>query len=209
MHTTDQRGALASNRIEALSDGVFAIAMTLLVLELHLPEVHGEGAAALLAALAHIWPKLVGFALGFILLGTLWVGHHYQFHFVRRSDRTLLWINLLFLLTISALPFAVALLGRYWASPVAAVIYGGLLLLSGSMLLVHWSYATSGRRLVAATLPDRVIRAVRARILLGMVGYGVGVGLAFVWPLASIIAYAVMPVLYFLPGRIDRHLGDT
>ncbi len=196
---------LPASRIQALSDGVFAIAMTLLVLDLRVPEVTG-GNETLLYALAAMWHKFAGFALGFVLLGTLWVNHHYQFHYIRRTDRTLLWINLLLLMLISALPFGVALLGRYWASPVATAVYGGFMLLSGSCLYAHWSYATHRRRLVASTLHEPAVRALKDRIAFGMVGYGIAFGLAFFWPLGSIVIYVLMPVLYLLPGRIDRHL---
>ncbi len=103
---------LPVNRIEALSDGVFAIAMTLLVLELHVPDVSSAETGPLAAALLAMWPKFVSFGLGFVLLGSLWVGQHYQFHYVRRTDRPLLWLHLALLLVCSLVPFAVALLGR-------------------------------------------------------------------------------------------------
>ena len=191
-----QKG-LPSSRIEALSDGVFAIAMTLLVLELRVPEVDGADSAALVTALGAMWPKFVGFALGFVLLGTVWLGHHYQFHYIRRVDRPLLWLNLALLLVCSAVPFAVALLGRYWARPVATSIYGALLLCSGVCLLAHWSYATSNRRLVDASLDEAIVHALRARIVLGLTGYGLGFALSFVWPPGSIVTYALMPIVYF------------
>ena len=196
---------LAARRIESLSDGVFAIAMTLLVLDLRVPEVTG-GSEVLLRALAAMWPKFAGFALGFVLLGTLWVNQDYQFHYIRRADRTLLWLNLVLLLLISALPFGVALLGHYWASPVATAVYGGFMLASGCCLYAHWAYATHHRRLVASSLHEAAIQALKDRILFGLVGYGIGFGFAFFWPLGSILIYVLMPIFYLLPGRIDRHI---
>ena len=204
MEGTEAPG-LPASRIEALSDGVFAIAMTLLVLDLRVPE-GAAGSEALLRALAAMWPKFAGFALGFVLLGTLWVNHHYQFHYIRRTNRTLLWLNLLLLVLISALPFGVALLGHYWASPVATAVYGGFMVASGSCLYGHWVYATRHRRLVASTLHEAAVRAMKDRIAFGIVGYGIAFGLAFFWPLGSIFIYVAMPILYLLPGRIDQHL---
>lgn len=196
---------LPVNRIEALSDGVFAIAMTLLVLELHVPDVASGGALA--TALVAMWPKFVSFGLGFVLLGSLWIGQHYQFHYVRRTDRALLWLHLALLLVCSLVPFALALLGRYWATPVVTAAYGALLLASGGCLLASWTYATRGHRLVASSLSAAAIDALRARIVIGLLGYGLGFGLAFVLPVASIGVYAMMPLLYLVPSRIDRHVA--
>lgn len=198
---------LPVNRIEALSDGVFAIAMTLLVLELRVPEVSSAETGPLTAALLEMWPKFVSFGLGFVLLGSLWVGQHYQFHYVRRTDRPLLWLHLALLLVCSLVPFAVALLGRYWASPVVTATYGALLIASGICLLGSWTYATHGHRLVAPSLPTSTIAALRARIVTGLIGYGIGFGLAFAVPVASIVVYAIMPLLYLVPSRIDRHVA--
>ena len=199
---------LPAGRIENLSDGVFAIAMTLLVLDLRVPEVT-SGSQALLSALAGMWPKFASFVLGFVLLGTLWVNHHYQFHYIRRADRMLLWLNLVLLMLISALPFGVALLGHYWESPLATALYGAFMLASGACLGANWKYATHRRRLVAKNLPEATVRALRDRIILGLVGYGIAFCLAFLWPPGSIAIYVAMPVLYLLPGRIDRHIRST
>jgi uncharacterized membrane protein len=116
----------------------------------------------------------VSFGLGFVLLGSLRIGQHYQFHYVRRTDRALLWLHL------------------------------ALLLASGGCLLGSWTYATRGHRLVASSLPAAAIDALRARIMVGLIGYGVGFGLAFVLPVASIAVCAVMPLLYLVPSRAPR-----
>jgi uncharacterized membrane protein len=200
---------LPVHRIEALSDGVFAIAMTLLVLELHVPELVDGAEGGLGRALLHMWPKLVSFALGFVLLGSFWVGQHYQLHYVRRTDRALLWLNLGLLLVCSLVPFGVALLGHYWANPVVCAVYGGLLVSAGGCLYATWSYATTNHRLVAPSLPAATIGALRGRIALGLLGYGLGLALSFVAPLASIVVYGLMPLLYLLPGRIDRHVKSA
>src|ERR1700761_3249658 len=90
---------LPPNRIEALVDGIFAVAMTLLVLELHVPELGADVSEAhMLSALVGLAPKALSFASGFVILGTLWIGHRYQFHYIRSSNRAILWINLAFLL---------------------------------------------------------------------------------------------------------------
>jgi uncharacterized membrane protein len=200
---------LPPHRIEALADGIFAVAMTILVLELHVPEL-GSGAsdAGLLSALRSLAPKALSFASGFVILGTLWIGHHYQFRYIRRSTRALLWINLVFLLTISSLPFVIALLGSYGAMRVTCILYGTTLVVAMACLLVQWLYAAAGPRgrLVGPALPREVFLGLRNRVLMGMVGYGGGLLLALVAPRASLICYVTTPLLYLLPARFDRHV---
>src|SRR5512147_806749 len=133
---------MESRRVETLADGVFAIAMTLLVLEVHVPAVpEPVTGAGMLAALRGILPSVAGYAVSFIILGMVWIGHHTQFHFIRRVNRPLLYINIFYLLCVAFVPFATALLARYPLQPLAVVVYGVTLLLGGVMHYVHWNYA--------------------------------------------------------------------
>src|SRR4051794_38633181 len=130
--------ALPAARLETLGDGVFAIAMTVLVLGIAVPDVpHGE----LWSHLIKLWPKFASYALSFIMLGVLWIGHYYQFQYIKRIDRTLIWINLILLLTVTFLPFGAGVLGNSYRERTAVLLYGGTILASGSMLLLHWRYA--------------------------------------------------------------------
>jgi uncharacterized membrane protein len=207
----DTFAGLSPTRVEALADGIFAVAMTLLILELHVPDLAHDivSASTLDAALFVLWPKLAAYAVGFVILGTLWIGHRYQFHYIKRTDRWLLWINLVFLLTISFLPFAVALVGSYGAFVLPVAIYGVALIVAGMCLLCQWIYATSRHRLVASQLDASIIRALRGRVLAGIVGYGIGLGCAFIEPRISLVFYVLMPLFYVLPGRIDRQLRPS
>jgi len=199
-------GGLTTSRIAALADGVFAVAMTLLVLEFHVPTLPSDASAGQLdAALAKLWPQVLSYVAGFLVIGTLWIGHHYQFHYIRRVDRPLLWLNLGFLLAVAFLPFCVALLGAFGTLPTPCVLYGSTLLVAGFCLLGHWSYATRRRRLVDTSLDEAVVRALGSRIVGGLIVYGAGLLLAFVSPRASLVTYLAMPLLYLIPGRIDRH----
>jgi uncharacterized membrane protein len=197
---------LAPHRIAALADGIFAVAMTILVLELHVPELGAKPSEAeLISALGVLVPKILSYASGFVILGTFWIGHHYQFHYIRRSTRALLWINLCFLLVISSLPFVVALVGTYGAMRVTCVIYGAALCLAMAILLIQWRYAAGpSRRLVDDDVPASVLAGLRNRVVMGMIGYGGGLVLALFAPLASLIVYVVTPLLYLLPARFDR-----
>lgn len=199
---------LPRNRIEALADGIFAVAMTILVLDLHVPELGPEASdARLLSALESLVPRALSFVSGFVILGTFWVGHHFQFNYIRRSNRTILWINIVFLLAISFLPFVVALIGTYGAMRVTCILYGTTLFVPMACLLVQWLYATGpSRRLVGDALPPEVFAGLRNRVLMGMIGYGGGLLLALVAPRVSLICYATTPLLYLLPARFDRHV---
>ena len=199
---------LPPNRIEALADGIFAVAMTILVLELHVPALGPTTTdARLLPALESLVPNALSFVSGFVILGTLWIGHRYQFHYIRSSNRTILWINLVFLLTISFLPFVVALIGTYGAMRVTCILYGATLVLAMTCLLVQWLYAAGpSRRLVSETLPPEVFAGLRNRVLMGMIGYGGGLLLALVAPRVSLICYVATPLLYLLPASFDRHV---
>jgi uncharacterized membrane protein len=128
-------------RVVALSDGVFAIIMTLLVLEIHVPELtQGQ---SLNQALREVRPSLIAFVISFILAGMYWVGHRDLFALLRRTDRGLVWLNILYLLPLCLLPFGAGLLGRYDQEPVALRIYGLLLVAIAVMRVVMWLYAAA------------------------------------------------------------------
>ena len=128
-------------RVLALSDGVFAIIITLLVLEIHVPELtQGQ---SLNQALGEIRPSFVAFVISFVLAGMYWVGHRDLFALIRRTDRGLVWLNILYLLPLSLLPFGAGMLGRYDQEPVALRIYGLLLVAIAVMRVVIWLYATT------------------------------------------------------------------
>jgi uncharacterized membrane protein len=196
---------LSPARIETLCDGVFAIAMTILVLELHAPDP--VAGIDLVGRLAALWPKIASYAVSFIILGTLWVGHHYQFHFIRRSDRALLWVNLFFLLFVSFLPFATALVGSFPAERAAVLMYGATLMAAGLCLLLQWEYASGRGGLLAAGTPRAAVTAIRARVLAGTSCYGVAVAAALFSTRVALALFALMPVLYLMPTRVDRHVG--
>jgi uncharacterized membrane protein len=105
---------MSTMRIESFSDNVFAFTMTLLVLQISVPVVHGDNvSAALSQGLIALIPKLLVYILSFVLICIWWVAHHHLFHIIKRSDRGLLWLNNLFLLSITFIPFPTALMGTY------------------------------------------------------------------------------------------------
>ena len=199
---------LGRNRIEALTDGVFAVAMTLLVLDIKVPELQQPLATAELPLkLLSLWPKFLSYTISFVILGVYWVGHHVQLSFIRRADRPLLWINILFLLWVALVPFSTALLSEYATTRIAIAIYGANLIAIGLTLALHWWYATTENRHVDPDIDRGLVRGAMYRTLMGPLVYVIAIGLSFFRAEVSLALYALVPMLYILPGRIDIHWG--
>jgi uncharacterized membrane protein len=178
---------LTAVRVEALTDAVFAIVMTLLVLELHIPVA--DSPQALVNGLLEPLPKLVGFLLSFLVLGVYWVGQHNTFAIVRRVDRAFLWINIVYLMLISLVPFTTALLGSYPREPVAFVIYNVHLLVIGVVLMLHLDYATRNHRLMHDGVDPQRIRLARGRMLFALIGFVAALVASF---LSTTVSFAIL-----------------
>jgi len=150
---------LRLQRLLFLSDGVYAIAATLLAVELVLPEtaadLHG---CELLGSLLGSWPRALAFLTSFVFIANFWVGHNMLFHLVRRFDGGLMWLVLAQLLCIAFLPFPTSVLGEHVSDPVAQQFYLVSLLVNGLMMWAIWWYMSSGHRLVDPDLSPRIIR---------------------------------------------------
>jgi len=194
---------MPKGRVETLADGVFAIAMTLLAFNLQPPNVPTIGAASdLQAALLAMLPHFRTYVLSFVVIGIYWLSHHFQFHYVRHADRTLLWINIFFLMFVATLPFSTAVLGRYGKYQTAIVLYSANLLLVGMTNAIHWAYVTHRRRLVAPDLPGEVVRLTMVRILLAPVVAVFCIGISYFnveW--AENFYYAILFVYVLLSRR--------
>jgi uncharacterized membrane protein len=155
---------LSKGRVEALTDGIFAIAMTLLVLELKVPDLPKTVPAhELLARLGEEAPVFLGFFFSFLYCGLLWFFHHLAMHFFRHMQAALVWLNLLFLMSIAVLPFSCALLGHFHFDNVAVLeIYFGNLFLAGLLLLSQWLFARK-RKLISEDDP-RAARTLGVRL---------------------------------------------
>jgi uncharacterized membrane protein len=205
LSNADEAG-LTKSRIEALADGVFAVAMTLLVFEIKVPGPAQEaGAGGLARHLASLWPNFVSYAISFFVLGIYWVGHHNQFHFIRRSNRPFLWLNIVFLFFVTLIPFSAALISMHFDEPIAIAFYGGNLIAVGLVLYAIWVYATSNGRLVDKNLPPEAVRRASRRILISPCVFAVAVAIGFFNTKASLILYAATASYYFFPGDIDLH----
>lgn len=198
------QSSITTNRIEALSDGVFAIVMTLLVFDLSVPTMEEVAQIGLSAALAELLPNLFSYALSFLILGVFWVGHHNQFFYIRRADRTLLWINIVFLMCVALLPFTAPLAARFGEESLALIVYDLNLIFAGLALFWHWAYATRDSHLLSQPLDPLIRRRVNQRILLAPGLYGLALLVAIFAPTISFGIDILVPVLYIFPAAMDR-----
>ena len=193
-------------RVEAFSDGVFAIAITLLVLEIKVPspDLTGHG-STLLAALLRLWPSYLGYVISFVTIGIMWVNHHSMFVMIQRTDRYFLLISVFFLMCISFLPFPTAVLAEYLPDPKGRVI--GVALYSACFVLIAlaynavWWYAVLSGRLLDQNADREAVRTISKRYLIGPAAYGASFGLAFVNVWASLAVHGFLMAFYILPVR--------
>jgi len=193
------------DRLSALSDGVFAFAMTLLVLDLRLPEpgmVHSEH--DLWRALGALAPSLVIYLMGFLTLGIFWNGQQTQLNYIERGDRDLAWIHLAFLFTITLMPFSTRLLAEFVHYRAAVLVYWANILAPGALLYTSWKYV-SGKEMIRKETPLEIQAAICRRVFTAQCLYAVGAALCVfgsLWSVAFIFAlqlnYAIAPRL---PGR--------
>ena len=164
MHERFARG-YGIDRIVMFSDGVFAIAITLLVLNLKIPSLPEDASTDVLwAELMADLPNLKAYVISFLVIGLFWMTHHRVFTYIRRYDTTLVWLNLFLLLFVCVLPFPTAMLGRFSGSLPVRIYVANLTAVSIWQTVI-WIYATRGRRLVDADLPHAVVRYAMLRAL--------------------------------------------
>jgi uncharacterized membrane protein len=158
------QGSKELDRIVTFSDGVFAIAITLLVLNIETPEIPANLIAEELPGrLLDLWPKFLSYVISFLIILTYWIAHHSIFSAIRGYDRKLIWLNSLVLMCVAFLPFPASLFGEYGDQPLVVAIYAGSLAITRLLLTAVWWYASSGRRLVDRDLDATMIKAYRLR----------------------------------------------
>ena len=186
--------APTSTRLEAFSDGVIAIIVTIMVLELKVP--HDDDTPA---GLLHLWPTFLSYALSFFLVAIYWVNHHQLFTRVEAVNHSILWANNLLLFCISLIPFATAYVGENYISAFPAALYAAILFICGLAFMLLAKF------IVAAAPSDSDIRALdRAatrKNVIALVIYALGVALAYVHPALTIVCIFIVALMYFSPTR--------
>jgi uncharacterized membrane protein len=191
---------MPSGRLEAFSDGVFAIAITLLVLDLAVPPRDEVRPGGLGSALAHQWPSYFAYLVSFLVIGIIWVNHHTMFSKVKLVDRPVLFANLALLLVVSALPFPTRLLAEYLTAGtdahIAAAIYSGTMLAMGVAYSVLWLAVTRDVGLLHEHIDPVASRAALRRFGIGNVVYLGTIGLSFVSAIATLSVHGALAVYY-------------
>jgi uncharacterized membrane protein len=183
-------------RLAALSDGLFAVAMTLLVLDLRAPVaevIHSE--RDLLTALLALAPRLIPYLMSFLTLGIFWLGQQAQLDRLARSDRDLAWLHIAFLCAVSLIPFSTALLAEFMTYRVALVVYWGNILLLGMLLLWTWRHATRAKLVKDDTTPQ-IVAAICRRIIIAQTLYALGAALCIVSTYLSIAFIVLIQINY-------------
>jgi len=194
-------------RLAALSDGLFAVAMTLLVLDLKVPVAQGiKTDQALLSALGGLAPRLVVYLMSFLTLGIFWVGQQTQLSHFARSDRHLTWIHLAFLFVVSLMPFSTSLMAEFITLRTALLLYWLNIVALGAVLLVSWRYAM-GARLVEPDISAVIDRSVLRRIYVAQGLYAFGAALCLFstyWSIGFIMTVQMIYVAGPRTGILSR-----
>ncbi|MFL5734658.1 MAG: TMEM175 family protein [Chloroflexia bacterium] len=210
--------AKETGRIEAFSDGVFAIAVTLLVLDIKVPQLpEGQATAlALLEALRKQWPSYLAYVISFATIGIMWINHHRLLTLIKRSNHTFLLLNTFLLFWVTFVPFPTSLLAEYVARPepglaeIGALVYSGTFILTAVAFNLLWRYASFKNRLIDRKANPESVKAISTAYVFGPILYAVAFVLALVSPMASVIMNMLLAIYFALPERTGRSMytGD-
>lgn len=192
-------------RVEAFSDGVFAIAITLLILEIKIPAA---GSVDLSLQLLRQWPSYVSFVISFAFIGIMWINHHRLFTHIRKSDDALLILNLLLLLGVTSVPFPTAVLAahlRQAGERTAVLLYNGTYLFIAICFNLLWRYAVSKRRrLLASDVDQEAVNRITRQYAFGPLLYLFCFGLAYASAGASLLLNCALAFFFALPPHLTQ-----
>jgi uncharacterized membrane protein len=190
---------MKTSRLEAFSDGVFAVAITLLVLDLNVP-----GGDDLWHQLREEWPQFASFFVSFWVIGIIWVNHHGLLDHLKRTDRAVLYLNLLVLMTVVFIPFSTALMAEHLKSgadeKVAALVYALAFLAMGIAFGLFWTYIVKHRRGLGVEIPDEEVRRMSVGFTIGNPLYAVAVVMAFISPAVVLVIVGGVAAYYMVAG---------
>jgi uncharacterized membrane protein len=190
-----------TGRVEAFSDGVFAIAITLLVLDLHTPGAPSD--AGLAKALLSQWPQYLGFLTSFATIGIMWINHHRLFTLIGQVDHTLLILNTLLLLGITFVPYPTGLMAEYISQPgeqTAVFVYTGTFTVIAVIFNLFWRYASRDGRLLDPEADPQAVDAITRQYRWGPLYYLASFVIAFISPTIAVIFTLGLAVYFALPG---------
>ena len=193
---------ISRDRVITLTDAVLAIVMTLLVLEIVVPQLsQSEAVTELPKRLLELLPDVWSYATTFIILGFFWIAHDDQFHYIMRANRTFLWITIFYLMFIAFIPFSTALIGEYGDQPISEVIYGINITIVLVWTYLQWRYATKKHQLVNSDLEPKFIAIMSRRIIVGLILYPIAIAVSYLNTQVSLILFILIPIYYLIPPR--------
>lgn len=203
-------GLFTKGRLEALTDGIMAVAMTILVLDLKFDASEAiQTDTHLLTHLVELERTFTVYLVSFVVLGMCWIGHHAQFHFVRRADRGLMWINLAFMLLVTLVPFATSIMIDYEDLRLPCVLFGAVQLLLALTLLGNLGYVARRPALRDDALTPEIVASMRRRLLLLSAVPAVSMAIALVNTRAALYLYALTVVVQFLQKPLAAAAGAS
>jgi uncharacterized membrane protein len=194
---------LGLERIVFFSDAVMAIAITLLAIDIKVPEIAASAARSELPArLSELSPQIMSFVISFVVVGIYWMSHHRYFGFIQRYDRWLMLLNLLFLLFIAAMPFSTGLLGQFAYLPLGVIVYAADVVAIGLSLSALWGYASHGHRLVDPALDPRLIRTMSVRAFVAPMVFLLSIPIGLTSPFGAMVTWWVSPIIALVAVRL-------
>jgi len=185
------------DRLVFFSDAVIAIAITFLAIDLRSPNIQNGTAAQLFQLLARLEPQLLAFIISFFVIGMFWTAHHRIFLHIKRYDRGLLWINLIFLFLVVSMPFPTSILANFSGTVQGVILYASVVAAIGLVQTWLWRYATHQRHLVEENLPPSLIRDVMT-IGLGVSGiFFISILIALINPHLAEISWSIISIFWF------------
>jgi uncharacterized membrane protein len=197
-------GAGDNQRLNAMSDGVFSIVITVMAFSIRIPDISADRVIHdLPQALEKLLPDLVTLIVGFIILGIYWIGHNNVFTHIIRHDRALLWLNIFFLMSVATIPFPTMLVVRYGEAQLSIIVYAINLIVGGVLLDVIWWYASNNRHLMCESIQPQLIHSFHRRILTGPLIYLIAIGVSFVSMAAAKLLFVAAVGFYLVPTAQD------
>ena len=197
---------LYSGRLEALGDGIFGVAKTILVIDLDLPAINGNSWSDFLHTLHTGAQGFLCYVISFIIIGIMWFAHRIMFEYIGKTNRYFIFLGVLFYMMVCLVPFSTRFLAGNTLQWYSILLYGLNLSMCNLTLYAQWSYGILHKGLLETPLPEEVKKEARILFLLSPLVYSIAILISFWLPQISLAIFVITPVLYLLPNKIDKYL---
>jgi uncharacterized membrane protein len=197
---------LRSIRLEALGDGIFSVAMTILAIELKWPHLENTSYQAFINAFHQILPGILCYIISFIVLGIMWFGHRMIFEYIGKTNRRFIYLGILFYMMVCLVPLSTRFLAENALQWGTILVYGLNLSFCNLTLFVQWNYGIHRDGFLERELPDEVKKEAKFLFLISPCVYAVAIIISLWFPIASIFIFVATPLLYLLPNKLDKYL---